>query len=244
MSISQEQRAPTWIHRLTDPTTSIGRVFDRVIYSLILVSLIQFALETLPQAEPYSAWFLWSERATVAVFTLEYGLRTLSNRLTYTLSFFGVVDLLAILPFYVSFGLVDLRSIRVVRLLRLLRIAKLQRYGTAWRRLQAAFADIKEELIIYFSLTVVLVYLASVGIYYCEHDAQPETFRSVFHSMWWAVATLTTVGYGDVYPVTIAGKIFTFVVLILGLSVVAIPSGLIASALVKRPAANSEKRQS
>jgi voltage-gated potassium channel len=94
---------------------------------------------------------------------------------------------------------------------------------------------------VYFGLTVVLIYLASVGIYYCEHDAQPEAFRSAFHAMWWAVATLSTVGYGDVYPVTVAGRLFTFLILILGLSVVSVPSGLLASALVKPPDENAEK---
>lgn len=230
----------SWINRLTNPDTRIGAAFDRVIYVLILLSLVQFALETLPEAERFGAWFVWCERVIVAVFTIEYVLRTMSRGRAYVLSFFGIIDLLAILPFYVSVGVVDLRSIRILRLLRLLRVAKLQRYGTAWRRLSAAFADIKDELIVYFSLTVMLIYLASVGIYYCEHDVQPEVFRSVFHSMWWAVCTLSTVGYGDVYPITIAGKLFTFAILILGLSVVAIPSGLIASALMKQPSNTSD----
>lgn len=229
-----------WVNRVTDPNTRVGRAFDRVIYVLILLSLVQFALETLPEAERFGAWFVWCERAIVAVFSLEYVLRTVSRGRAYVFSFFGIIDLLAILPFYASIGAVDLRSIRILRLLRLLRVAKLQRYGTAWRRLIAAFVEIKDELIVYFSLTVMLIYLASVGIYYFEHDVQPEVFRSVFHSMWWAVCTLSTVGYGDIYPITIAGKLFTFVILILGLSVVAIPSGLIASALMKQPSKGPE----
>ena len=233
-------RFSEWTRSLTSPDTKIGRAFDRIIYILIVLSLVEIALETLPEAQPYDPWLLWSERAIVAVFTIEYVLRFTSNGLRYTFSFLGVIDLLAILPFYISFGVVDLRSVRVFRLLRLLRLAKLHRYGTAWQRLRTAFADIKDELAVYFGLTVALLYLASVGIYYCEHDAQPEAFRSVFHAMWWAVATLTTVGYGDVYPVTAAGKLFTFVILVLGLSVVAVPSGLIASALVKRPGKGSE----
>ncbi len=223
-----------WIALLTDPNTRIGRAFDRVIYTLIILSLIAIAIETLPEAEPYSLWLMWSERIIVAVFTAEYLLRFISKRFRYTFSFLGVIDLLAILPFYISCGVVDLRSVRVFRLLRLLRLAKLHRYGSAWQRLRTAFTDIRDELVVYFGLTVALLYLASVGIYYCEHDAQPEAFRSVFHAMWWAVCTLTTVGYGDIYPVTAAGKLFTFVILVLGLSVVAVPSGLIASAMVKQ----------
>jgi len=231
-----------WLKTLTDPDTKIGNAFDRIIYALIVLSLVLFALETLPEAERYKAWFAWSERVIVGVFTIEYILRTVANRLAYIRSFYGIVDLLAVVPFYVSFGLVDFRSIRILRLLRLLRMAKLRRYGSAWHRLRVAFVQVKDELAVYFGLTVVLIYLASVGIYYCEHDAQPEAFCSVFHSMWWAVATLSTVGYGDVYPVTVAGRLFTFVILILGLSVVSVPSGLLASALVKAPRENGAER--
>lgn len=233
-----------WIALLTDSSTKIGGVFDRIIHALIILSLIEVAIETLPEAQPYDLWLKWSERAIVAIFTVEYALRFMSKGLGYVLSFLGAIDLLAILPFYISFGVVDLRSVRVFRLLRLLRLAKLHRYGTAWQRLRMAFIDIKDELAVHFGLTVVLLYLASVGIYYCEHDAQPEVFRSVFHAMWWAVATLTTVGYGDIYPVTVAGKLFTCVILVLGLSVVAVPSGLIASALMKQPRKDDESDDS
>ena len=231
------------IKNLTNSETSTGRIFDRIIYALILLSLLLFALDTLPEAERFKTWLLWSEIVIVAIFTFEYVLRTIDRGLKYTFSFFGMIDLLAILPFYVSLGVVDLRSIRILRLLRLLRMAKLQRYGSAWRRIWLAFGDIKEELAVYFGLIVVLIYLASVGIYYCEHDAQPEAFCSVFHAMWWSICTLTTVGYGDVYPVTFAGRLLTFVMLILGLSVVAVPSGLLASAMVKGPRQGEERRE-
>ena len=89
----------------------------------------------------------------------------------------------------------------------------------------------KEELIIFSAVTLMLLYLSAVGIYHFEHAAQPENFKSIFDSLWWAVATLTTVGYGDVYPITLGGRMFTFVILMLGLGVVAVPTGIIASAL-------------
>ncbi len=222
------------LHRLTSSRDPVGRQFDRLIYFLIIASLILFSVETLPSAEKYESLFLWSEYVIVAVFSIEYVLRSVAKGARYLLSFYGVIDLLAILPFYLSLGMIDARAIRICRLLRLFRMAKLQRYGTAWRRLRTAFADIRHELAVFSGFTLALVYLASVGIYYCEHEAQPEAFASVFHSMWWAIATLTTVGYGDVYPVTVAGRVFTFIVLILGLGVVAVPSGLLASALVKQ----------
>ena len=110
---------------------------------------------------------------------------------------------------------------------------KLTRYSQAMERFAKAISYAREEIIIFFVATIIILYLASVGIYYFEHDAQPEAFRSIFDSMWWAVATLTTVGYGDVYPVTVGGKIFTFVILMCGLGVVAVPAGLISAALSK-----------
>ncbi len=140
--------------------------------------------------------------------------------------------MLAILPFYLAIG-VDLRSLRALRLFRLLRLFKLAHYNDAMGRFYRAFRLAKEELALFFGATIVLLYLAAIGIYYCEREAQPEVFRSVFSSLWWAVTTLTTVGYGDVYPVTLAGRVFTFIVLMIGLGVVAIPSGIVASALAK-----------
>lgn len=148
----------------------------------------------------------------------------------YVFSFYGIVDLLAILPFYLTLA-IDLRAIRIIRLLRLFRLLKIARYSKAVDRYRIAFKEIKEELVIFFSATCFLIYVSAVGIYYFENTAQPEAFSSIFHSLWWAVATLTTVGYGDVYPITAGGKIFTFMILMVGLSVVAVPAGLLASAL-------------
>ncbi len=101
------------------------------------------------------------------------------------------------------------------------------------RRYHKAFLIAKEELVLFGTASMIVFYLASVGIYYYENEAQPEVFASVFHSMWWAVATLTTVGYGDIYPITAGGKVFTFIVLLIGLGFVAVPTGLFASALSK-----------
>ena len=143
-----------------------------------------------------------------------------------------MVDLLAILPFYIASG-VDLRAIRVFRFLRLLRILKLARYNAAIRRFHRAFVIVREELALFGVVALIILYLSAVGIYYFESDAQPDQFQSVLHSLWWAVTTLTTVGYGDMYPVTAGGKLFTFLVLIVGLGVVAVPTGLIASALTQ-----------
>lgn len=213
--------------------TPAGRAFDLTIQVLIVVSLVTFAVETLPGLSSATQHILdILEIVIVAIFTAEYLLRiaVADRRLGLVFSFFGLVDLFAILPFYVGSG-IDLRSIRVLRLLRLFRTFKLLRYGHAVQRLHTAFAMAKEDLVLFFLASSLVLYVSAVGIFYFERSAQPEAFASVFHSLWWAVTTLTTVGYGDVYPITLGGKIFTFVVLMVGLGVIAVPTGLIASAL-------------
>ena len=215
--------------------TRAGRAFDITVQSLILVSLVSFSIETLPHLSKETRFCLYVvEVVTVALFTIEYGLRVIvaNNRLAFVFSFYGMVDLIAILPFYMSTR-VDLRAIRVLRLFRVFRIFKFMRYTQAIRRFREAFADIKEELVLYFLATALLLFLSSVGIYYFERDAQPQHFASVFHSLWWSIITLTTVGYGDVYPVTIGGRVFTGIILLIGLGVIAVPAGLLASALTK-----------
>lgn len=219
-----------------DTDTSAGRIFDLSIQALIVISLVSFCTETLPNlGKEAEFWLYVIEVVTVAVFTIEYGLRILvaDNRLKFVLSFYGLVDLAAILPFYVSAGTVDLRSVRTLRFFRVFRALKLLRYSRAIRRFRDAFLDIKEELVLFAAATTFIIFISSVGIYYFERQAQPEQFASIFHSFWWAVVTLTSVGYGDVYPITVGGKVFTAVILLIGLGVVAVPTGLIASALTK-----------
>jgi len=212
-----------------------GRIFDLSVQLLIVLSLVAYSLETLPDVPDQARRTLWYfEVVSVIVFTIEYVLRVAVARpkRKYIFSFLGLVDLIAILPFY--FGLVvDLRSVRVLRMLRLFRIFKLVRYNSAVRRFHRALLIAKEELVLFLTVTVILLYLAAVGIYHFEHHAQPEAFASVFHSLWWSIITLTTVGYGDVYPITLGGRVFTFFLLIIGLGVVSVPAGLLASSLNK-----------
>lgn len=195
--------------------------------------MITFSVETLPNLSSVSRyWLRVAETFTVTVFTIEYVLRVslAEKKREFVFSFFGIIDLISILPFYISAG-IDLRSIRAFRLLRLFRVLKLVRYSKAIQRFHRALLIAREELVLYFIVTLMLVYLSAVGIYYCESDAQPEKFQSVFHSLWWAVVTLTTVGYGDVYPVTVGGRIFTFLMLLVGLGIVSVPAGIVSSAL-------------
>lgn len=208
-------------------------VFLWLISGLIIYSVICFSIETLPDLNQRTVDFLrFSEICVITIFTIEYIYRVYSAQksIRYIFSFYGLIDLLAILPFYLTQG-IDLRVLRLMRLLRLARLLKLVRYSSAIQRFGKALQIVKEELIIFSVASLVMLYLAAVGIYYFEHNAQPEVFRSIFDCLWWAVSTLTTVGYGDIYPITIGGKLFTFIILMIGLGLVAVPAGIVASAL-------------
>ena len=208
----------------------LGR-FEKIIQILIVISLISFAFETLPNlSTTWQTVLKYTEIVIVLIFTIEYIIRIslCRPRLKYVFSFYGLIDLIAILPFFLATG-IDIKSVRAFRLLRLLRFVKLLKYNAAIRRLKEALNDAKDELILSGLVAGILLDLASIGIYYFEGEAQPDSFGSVFHSMWWAVCSLTTVGYGDVKPITVGGKIFTGVVLIIGVGIVAMPTAILAS---------------
>ncbi len=220
---------------IEESETPAGKAFDIFIQLLIVLSLISFSIETLPDlSERTKDTLQVIEIITVAIFTMEYLLRIVvaDKRIKFIFSFYGIIDLAAILPFYIVSG-IDLRSIRMLRLFRAMRVFKIFRYNQTVQRFKNAFLSIRQEMTLFVIATIFLLFIASVGIYYFEKDAQPETFKSIFHSLWWAVTTLTTVGYGDMHPVTIGGKIFTSFILIIGIGVIAIPTGLFASALTK-----------
>lgn len=215
--------------------TLSGRVFDLSVQSLIMLSIVTFSIETLPDLETNTRELLAvTEAIIVIIFTFEYMLRLYvsDKKISYIFSFYGLIDLIAIIPFYLSSG-IDLRSLRIFRMLRLFRLMKLLRYNMAIRRFSKAFVIAREEIVLFGVVTVMLLYLSAVGIYYFENEAQPEAFKSIFHSLWWAVSTLTTVGYGDIYPITVGGRMFTFIILMIGLGIVSVPAGLLASALSK-----------
>jgi voltage-gated potassium channel len=215
--------------------TKASKIFAIFIQVLILISIVTFTIETIPDLKPQTRSILYAvEVFSVIVFTIEYILRiyVTDKKLKFVFSFFGIIDLLAILPFYLSFG-VDLRSLRALRFLRLFRILKLVRYNRAMNHFASAIKSAKEEIFLFLFITIILIYFSAVGIYYFENKAQPEHFSSIFDSLWWAIVTLTTVGYGDVYPITVGGKVFTFFILLIGLGIVAIPTGIITSALTK-----------
>ena len=215
--------------------TKAGIVFDYGIQLLIILSIIIYSVGTLPNLSAKSLKIIHIlDIGFYVVFTLEYIARIYISKkpLKYIFSFYGIVDLLAILPF-IAGGKFDLRALRALRIFRIIRALKISKYNKALNRFSVTLKILKPELIMFFIVTSVFIFLAAAGIFYFEHPAQPEKFASIFHSLWWAVITLTTVGYGDVFPITVGGRTFTFFILILGLGIVTIPSGLIASAVTR-----------
>ena len=197
-----------------------SRIFDISILALIALNVLALILETVTpiyKAAPY--FFIWFEIVSVAVFTVEYILRIwscvagaeyrspITGRLRYAATPMLLVDLIAVLPFYLPWVGVDLRFVRSIRMFRLFRVAKVARYSNAIKTIGRVIRAKRAELMVTLFVLMLVLILASSMMYFAEHDAQPDTFSSIPAAMWWAVATLTTVGYGDVYPVTAMGKI-------------------------------------
>ncbi len=217
--------------------TVAGRRFDRIVQLLIIASVVPMSLSTVTSFSPgWLTVFAAAEYVIIVLFTIEYVLRiaTAERKWAYILSFYGIIDLVALLSFYVTLvwgGMLDLRAFRALRLLRVFSTFEFARYAAATVRIGRALRYARDEAAVFLFATLVLLYIAAMGIYHFESEAQPEKFDSVFHSLWWAVVTLTTVGYGDTYPITLGGRIWTFVILLLGMGIVAVPAGLIATGL-------------
>ena len=213
-----------------------GRLFDTLIGCLIFLSIISFSLETLPHLPDSCLDLLYLlELFIITVFTVEYMLRfyLARRKFQFVMSLQSWIDLIAILPFF-FFSDIDLRSIRILWLFRSFRIFRIFRLMSTTIRIKKSILSIKDELIVFSVASSMLLYIAAVGIYYFENPVQPESFSSIFHCLWWAIVTMTTVGYGDMYPITTGGKIFSSCILILGISIIAIPTGLLAASFTKK----------
>lgn len=224
-------------------------VFIKFIYGLITLNVIILILESHQELKvSFSSFFNYFEIISVIIFSIEYLLRLWTSNLekSYKGSFFkkrlkfgfstlGLIDLIAILPFYLPFIFpFDLRIVRILRLFRLLRIFKLGRYSKSLNTIVAVLKTTKSELAITGFVAFILLVLSSTIMYYFENEVQPEKFASIGHSFWWAVATLTTVGYGDVFPITVMGKIMSGIIALIGIGFIALPTGIISSAFIER----------
>lgn len=224
------------------PTDRWSTVVDWFLIVLITLNVLDVVLESVPAfRNAYRTQMQWFELFSIVVFTLEYILRIWSCvdvaadekrphwrvRLSYFCSPMALIDLVAILPFYLSlFVSVDLRFLRVIRILR---VFKLTRYSNAMQLILSVFREEMSSFVAAFSMLLTLMVMAASGIYLIEQDVQPDHFGSIPQAMWWAMATLTTVGYGDVTPITAGGKFFGGVITVLSMGMVALPAGILAS---------------
>ena len=224
------------------PDDRTSRIVDMVLVAVILLNVVAVILESVPRfADAWAAEFAVFDAVSVGVFSVEYALRVWSavdstdpryrhpawGRIRFMLSPLAMIDLLAILPFYLGF-VVDL-DLRFLRALRLLRVFKLTRYSSSMTMLLGVLRDEARAIGAALFVLSMLIVLASGLVYLAEHRAQPDVFGSIPEAMWWAVVTMTTVGYGDVVPVTVAGKVLGACIGVIGVGMVALPAGLLAS---------------
>ena len=221
-----------------------SRVFHVFIITLIFLNIIAVILETVENlSSQHRVFFRTVEAFSVSIFTIEYILRlwtcttdnrfniAIKGRIRFAVTPLALIDLMAFLPFYLPMILpLDLRFIRVLRLFRLFRLFKLGRYSRSLKTLGNVLKEKKEELIVTLFVVLILLVIASSLMYFVENRAQPQAFSSIPAAMWWGVSTLTTVGYGDVYPVTPLGKFLGAVTAIFGIGMFVIPAGILASA--------------
>jgi voltage-gated potassium channel len=245
------EKAPDGFH--------LAKYFNYFMIFLIILNVTVVVLETVrPIHARYLVEFEIIDIISVAIFTVEYVLRLwvstlheeyrnpVTGRLRFAVEPHMVIDALAVLPFYLPFLIpMDLRFLRLLRLFRIIRILMLGRYSTAVNTFHHILVRKKEELLLAASLLFIAIVLSSSLMYYAEHEAQPETFSSIPDSMWWAVVTLATVGYGDVHPITVIGKVLSGVVVLVGIAIFALPTAIFASGFIeeirRKHEENSEK---
>jgi voltage-gated potassium channel len=247
-------KAKKKVHSLLHPEIVGDSHWDKIINIFIIVLIIlnvtAVMLETVPSIEvPYKVFFKDFDLVSVIIFTIEYLLRvwssnhdprykhSINGRLKYMASPAALIDLLAILPswlFYLRlFRGLDLRVLRILRLMRLFRLFRLTAYTKATKLVTNVFKSRFNELMLAFIITIFLIVIASCLVYFVEHPAQPDVFVSIPDTMWWAVVTLTTVGYGDMVPITVMGKILTVMILLAGVALLALPAGIITSGFLE-----------
>jgi voltage-gated potassium channel len=221
--------------------------FDVFLITLIILNVVAVFLETVQSLYVrYSSVFHAFDVFSVAVFTIEYLLRiwtcTLNpnyqrpvlGRIKFILTPLALIDLFAFLPFYLPLLLpFDLRFLRTFRLVRILRVLKIGRYSESLRLFGRVLNSRKAELLTSVFVIFILLIVSSSFLYQCEHKAQPEKFMNIIEALWWGVVTLTTVGYGDIYPITPLGKIAAGIISILGIGLFALPAGILSAGFIE-----------
>ena len=220
-----------------------SRIFDIFISVVIILNIMAMTLETFQTLEPAAPLFEVIELVTVGVFCIEYILRVwtadllypergpLGSRIRFLFSYDGIIDLLTILPFYFLSGFIVFRMLRVVRIFRLFKInSQLDSFNV----ITSVLKEKRNQIISSVFIILILMLASSIGMYSAEHNAQPEVFENAFSGIWWSISTLLTVGYGDIYPITVVGRIMAIFIALLGVGVVAIPTGIISAGFVEQ----------
>lgn len=232
---------------LVNGDSKISNVFDGIIITLIVVNIVMVIADTFRLPRMLQSIFTVVEDISVIIFTIEYILRVwtsdyiytdlspLKARIKYIFSFMAIIDLLAILPFYMPMLIaIDLRVLRALRIVRLLRIFKINRYTDALSSIGRVLKNRRNELLSSIMVVFILMIISAVLMYNLENAAQPDVFSNAFAALWWSVATFTTVGYGDIYPVTVLGKILSAIIALLGIGLVAVPTGIISAGFTEQ----------
>jgi voltage-gated potassium channel len=239
-------RLRAYLDHHINPTDDGPKAVDTFIIMLIAFNVVSVIVQTEAAIDAeYQAFFQINETISTFIFSVEYVLRiwlsdlqakyrgAIRGRARYARSPMSLVDFIAIVPFFLQFIEMDLRIARAIRLMRLIRILKMGRYARAVTTLYAVISRKKEELAITVFVSVMILVLSASCMFFAENAAQPEAFRSIPSTMWWAVVTLTSVGYGDVSPITGIGKLVGAVVCMVGVLVVALPTGILASGFME-----------
>jgi len=226
-----------------------SRAFDIFISIVIILNILVTFLDTFKELSAFNTFFSITELVTIIIFCIEYLLRIWTADFLYPsrsktravlkflFSFDGIIDLLTILPFFFLNGMVMFRMLRVVRIFHLFRINS--QYDS-FNLIKEVLLERRKQLLSSFFIIFILMLGSSLAMYSAEHDVQPEAFENAFSGIWWSVSTVLTVGYGDIYPITITGKIMAIIIAFLGVCVVAVPTGIISAGFVEK-FAKSEK---
>ena len=234
----------------------INRAFDYFIMTLIVLSVLSIILESIPEiVNDFGTLLNMFNLFSIIIFSIEYLLRLYVSDLThpsnnriksalkFMFSIYGLIDLLAILPFYLPmFIKIDLRFLRALRLTRFLRILKINRYNNSLTLIWQVVKEKRSELAVTGFLAFLILFIASFLMFFVEGDAQPDKFPNILASFWWAIATLTTVGYGDIYPITAMGKIISGLIAIIGIGLIALPTGIISAGFINKIESQKENK--
>lgn len=237
-----------------DENNLSANIFDGFILIMIILNVLMLIMETFD----IPLWLTHSLQIfdvfSVIVFSIEYIFRLWTSdlirplefkhkaRVKYLFSFTSIIDILAILPFYLPYiAPIGLRSLRLLRLLRLFRLLKLNRYTKALNTIGSVLKSKAEQLLLSSFVVFLLMLISSILMYSLENDSQPEVFQNAFSGFWWTLNTITTVGYGDIYPITTLGKILSGIIAVLGIGLIAVPTGIISAGFVEYTENSSKK---